>query len=54
MECLDEIEATLIEAERGLVNDLYRSGKLNDDARRRIERELDLRDALATNLRAED
>jgi len=54
MACLDEIEATLIEAERGLVNDLYRSGKLNDEARRRIERELDLREALATNLRTED
>jgi CPA1 family monovalent cation:H+ antiporter len=37
----DEIELQLIEAERKLINDLYRDGKLKDEARRRIERELD-------------
>jgi CPA1 family monovalent cation:H+ antiporter len=41
----DEIEFGLIEAERQRVNDLYRRGELKDDARRRIERELDLREA---------
>ncbi len=51
---LDEIEFTLIETERDLINDLYRRGKLRDEARRRIERDLDLRDARLTNLRAED
>jgi len=47
----DELELSLIEAERDLANDLYRAGELMDDGRRRIERDLDLRDALLTNLR---
>ena len=41
----DEIERLLIAAEREHINDLFRSGKLKDEARRRIERELDLREA---------
>jgi Na+/H+ antiporter len=41
----DEIEVSLIAVERDRINDLYRSGKLKDEARRRIERELDLQDA---------
>jgi hypothetical protein len=41
----DEIELQLIEAERRLINDLFRDGQLNDEARRRIERDLDLREA---------
>jgi hypothetical protein len=40
----------LIEAERTRVNELFRSGKLTDEARRRIERELDLREAHLANL----
>ncbi len=48
----DEVELTLISAERTAVNDLYRDGKLKDEARRRIERELDLREAVLENLRA--
>jgi monovalent cation/hydrogen antiporter len=48
----DEVELTLISAERSVVNDLYRDGKLKDEARRRIERELDLREAGLENLRA--
>ena len=47
----DEIEALLISAERSLINDLYRAGQLKDEARRRIERELDLREAHLANLR---
>jgi NhaP-type Na+/H+ or K+/H+ antiporter len=39
----------LIAAERTRINDLYRSGKLKDEARRRIERELDLREAHLSN-----
>jgi hypothetical protein len=35
-----------------VVNDLYRDGKLKDEARRRIERELDLREEGLENLRA--
>jgi CPA1 family monovalent cation:H+ antiporter len=44
----------LIAAERQLINDLYRRGELKDEARRRIERELDLRDAHLTSLRIEE
>jgi Na+/H+ antiporter len=50
----DEIEFLLIAAERDVINDLYRRGELKDEARRRIERELDLRDAHLTSVRAED
>jgi monovalent cation/hydrogen antiporter len=50
----DEIEFLLIEAERQQINDLYRGGKLKDEARRRIERELDLREAQLTNVRSEE
>ena len=46
----DEVESSLIEAERGLIDTLYRSGELKEDARRRIEYELDLRDARLANL----
>jgi CPA1 family monovalent cation:H+ antiporter len=45
----DEIELLLIAAERGRVNELYRQGALKDEPRRRIERELDLRDADLAN-----
>jgi monovalent cation/hydrogen antiporter len=48
----DEIEFLLIETERDLVNNLYRDGELKDESRRHIERELDLRDAALSNLRA--
>jgi len=41
----DEIELLLIAAEREHINALFRAGKLKDEARRRIERELDLREA---------
>jgi len=41
----DEIELTLIAAEREHINHMFRDGKLKDEARRRIERDLDLREA---------
>jgi len=50
----DEIELSLIEAERELTNSLYRAGDLKDEGRRRIERELDLRHALLDNLQSGD
>ena len=50
----DEIELQLIEAERKLINDLYRDGHLKDEPRRRIERELDLREARLANERDEE
>jgi CPA1 family monovalent cation:H+ antiporter len=50
----DDLERSLIAAEREFINDLYRSGKLKDEARRRIERELDLRDAALESVREED
>ncbi len=40
----DEVERLLIDTERRRVNELFRDGKLNDEARRRIERELDMRE----------
>lgn len=49
----DDVETDLIAAERKLINDLYRDGKLKDEARRRIERELDLREAHFASIRAE-
>ncbi len=50
----DEIEAMLVEAERRFINDLHDRGELKDEARRRIERELDLREAHLDNARADD
>ena len=47
----DELELALIGAERELANTLYRTGELKDEGRRRIERELDLREAVLANLR---
>ena len=40
-----ELELLMIVAEREHINALFRQGKLKDEARRRIERELDLREA---------
>ena len=53
IELRDEIELLLLAAERQQINELYRSGKLKDDARGRIERELDTREAHLTR-RAEE
>jgi CPA1 family monovalent cation:H+ antiporter len=50
----DEIELALIAAERDFINDRFREGRLKDEARRRIERELDLREAHIANGRADD
>ncbi len=47
----DEIELQMIEAERQRINDLFCDSKLTDEARRRIERELDLREAHVANWR---
>ncbi len=54
MELRDDLELRLIGAERKRINDLYRAGKLKDDGRRRIERELDLREAHLANVRADE
>jgi monovalent cation/hydrogen antiporter len=45
----DEIELLLITTERERINELFRSGMLKDEARRRIERDLDLREAGVAN-----
>lgn len=50
----DELECLIIETERNSVNDLYRNGKLKDEARRKIERDLDLRQAHLANLRQDE
>jgi CPA1 family monovalent cation:H+ antiporter len=54
IELRDEIELLLLAAERQRINELFRSGKLKDEVRRRIERELDVREAHLTNQRAEE
>jgi hypothetical protein len=46
-----DVELLLLAAERDLINDLYRCGRLRNEPRRRIERELDLRDAYLPNSR---
>ena len=51
---IDEIDLTLIAAERERINDLYCDAKLTDEARRRLERELDLREANVENSRDEE
>jgi Na+/H+ antiporter len=45
----DELERRLIGVERDRINDLYRRGVLKDEARRRIERDLDLREVRLNN-----
>jgi monovalent cation/hydrogen antiporter len=50
----DEIELLLIAVERGRINELYRQGALNDEARRRLEREFDLREASLAGHQHED
>ena len=50
----DEIELLLIAAERQRINELFRQGTLKDEARRRLERELDLREANLANHQHED
>jgi monovalent cation/hydrogen antiporter len=52
-ELRNELDLLLIAAERRHINALFRSGKLKDEARRRIERELDLREAHVTNQQIE-
>jgi CPA1 family monovalent cation:H+ antiporter len=53
-EVREEIELLLIDVERRTINDLFRAGKLKDEARRRIERELDLREAHLANQKGEE
>ncbi len=50
----DELELLLITAERDYVNEQFRKGALNDKSRRRIERDLDLRESRLANLLAEE
>jgi len=50
----EEIELVLLATERNLINDLHDHGALRDEPRRRIERELDLREAEIANLRDEE
>jgi CPA1 family monovalent cation:H+ antiporter len=50
----DELEMLLIGEERRHINELFRAGKLKDEARRRIERELDLREANLLNHAGQD
>ena len=47
---LDDIQRQVIAEERDMINDLYVRGELKDEARRRIERSLDLREAEIASL----
>jgi hypothetical protein len=53
VELHDKIELQLLTEERVLINAMLREGKLKDEARRRIERELDLREVDVFARRAE-
>ena len=44
-----KVKAELIEAERDFIYQLLRDGKITDEARRRIEYELDLEEAGVAN-----
>jgi hypothetical protein len=50
----DAVELRLIGAERELINATYRKGQLKDDARRRVEREFDLREAHLASVGAQE
>jgi CPA1 family monovalent cation:H+ antiporter len=50
----DEFELELIAAERDLINGKYRDGALKDETRRRLEHELDLRDAQLASVRNDE
>lgn len=50
----DEIELLLLADERRRINDLFCAGELKDEQRRRIERELDLREAHICNQQGEE
>jgi len=50
----DEFEMQLIAAERDLINGKYRNGALKDETRRRLEHELDLRDAQLASVRNDE
>jgi CPA1 family monovalent cation:H+ antiporter len=50
----DAIALQLLNAERDAINDLYRDGALKDEPRRRLERDLDLREAELLQLRGEE
>jgi NhaP-type Na+/H+ or K+/H+ antiporter len=50
----DDFELQLIAAERDLINGRYRAGTLKDETRRRLEHELDLRDAQLASVRNVD
>jgi monovalent cation/hydrogen antiporter len=47
---IDDVDLVLLSTERETVNNLYYLGKLKDEARRRIERGLDLREAFVATL----
>jgi CPA1 family monovalent cation:H+ antiporter len=50
-EVRDDLERQLIAVERARINELYRGGELKDESRRRIERDLDMREAFLFNQR---
>jgi CPA1 family monovalent cation:H+ antiporter len=51
---LDDVERQVIAEEREFINELYVRGEIKDEARRRIERGLDLREAEIASLRDDE
>jgi CPA1 family monovalent cation:H+ antiporter len=51
---LDDFEGQVISEEREFINELYVRGEIKDEARRRIERGLDLREAEIASLRDDE
>jgi monovalent cation/hydrogen antiporter len=52
-ETVAEVKLDLLQAERGFLFDLLRQGRITDEARRRLERELDLEEASIISRRGE-
>lgn len=50
----DALALELLQTERDAINDLYRDGALHDEARRRLERDLDLREAALLHQEGKD
>jgi Na+/H+ antiporter len=53
-ETVGELKLDLLQAEREFLFDLLREGRITDEARRRLERELDLEEAAVLSRRGED
>jgi CPA1 family monovalent cation:H+ antiporter len=53
-ETVSELKLDLLQVERGFLFQLLRDGRITDEARRRLERELDLEEAAIISRRGEE